>query len=464
MDSTTMKRRYTPEEKRHLIENLDIEVAHRTRQFEAWLSDRLEHFTMHQEGQIFRIPKQVRTMTMREFGQKYEGNIQLALRGYQKERLAAAGADATLGEIDKSMRKRKWVASQENEAEASGSSQPKDTDSQRLPKTARTLPPSPQKVAGSSTGPGTAQRARLLSNINKTPGTSRTMGRIPQLASPSKLKPPFNNTTSLHNPRPGSRPASPLKPSSSNPLINAAQQHRVPSSSSFNPTLPPKTPSFPPKQRQPDRTTMRLPRKDESMLSVNGSPLANPYEFGLGWFKGIEMAHMDTEEEDSADEHLANKGPSGARTLKRTKSNIVIRRDPSSMLSTNGLHSRTDSQASFYTASSQTTTSSSSSHSRENSQASMANTTRTNLESFRFPSNKQDSIEATPRPLPSHTRSFSALVAIPTKDGHLLEFDPLQTSPRALDALEGISDSAKKQAKIEMGRLIQAAVDKWTIR
>ena len=68
---------------------------------------------------------------MREFGKKYEGNIQSALRGYQKERLVAAGGDATLGEIDKSMRKRKWVASQETEPEPSGSSQPRDFDSQR---------------------------------------------------------------------------------------------------------------------------------------------------------------------------------------------------------------------------------------------------------------------------------------------------------------------------------------------
>lgn len=81
---------------------------------------------------------------------------------------------------------------------------------------------------------------------------------------------------------------------------------------------------------------------------------------------------------------------------------------------------------------------------------------------FRFPSS-QPHLEATPRPIPKHVRSFSALVAIPTKDGHLLEFDPLQTSPGALDALEGITDSAKKQARVEMGRLVQAAVDKWKI-
>ncbi|KDR82746.1 hypothetical protein GALMADRAFT_58145 [Galerina marginata CBS 339.88] len=466
MDLPSAKRQYSNEEKRQLIANLDIEVAHRTRQFEAWLADRLENFTIHQEGQVSRIPKQVRSMTLREFGTKYEGNIQLALRGFQKERLAAAGADATLGEIDKSMRKRKWVASQETEAEVPGSSQSKETDSHHTFKNARTVPPSPQKVAGSSTGPGTAQRSRLLSNTNKTPGAVcvRTMGRAP---SPQKSRPPFNNTTSTYNPRPPSRLASPLKHAASNPNISIqAPQNRLPSNSSFNPSLPPKTPILPTHRADQHNTTMRLPRKDENMLSVNGSPLANPYEFGLGWFKGVEMAQMDSEDDEISDERDAqNSGLNGGHTLKRSKSSIIIRRDPSVAFSANlnGLHSRTDSQASFYTASSQTT---SSSHSRENSQAAVlvGPQPQSNLEAFRFPTTKPNNSEATPRPLFKHTRSFSALVAIPTKDGHLLEFDPLQTSPGALDALEGITDSAKKQAKVEMGRLIQATVDKWKIR
>lgn len=68
---------------------------------------------------------------MREFGEKYEGNIQSALKGFQKERLTAAGGDATFGEIDKSMRKRKWVASQEAESELSGPRQPKEQETQR---------------------------------------------------------------------------------------------------------------------------------------------------------------------------------------------------------------------------------------------------------------------------------------------------------------------------------------------
>lgn len=198
------------------------------------------------------------------------------------------------------------------------------------------------------------------------------------------------------------------------------------------------------------------------MLSVNSSPLANPYEFGLGWFKGVEMAHLQSDDDELQDEPEGS--ATGDRTLKRMKSSIIVRRDPS-VIFPNGLHSRTESQASFYTASSSRTTSSS--HSRDNSQITELVTPKPQtLGAFRFPSAAQPTnanTDVTPRPAPSHNRTFSALVAIPTKDGHLLEFDPLQTSPRALDALEGISDSAKKQAKAEMGRLIQATVDKWKI-
>jgi hypothetical protein len=66
-------------------------------------------------------------MTMREFGEKYNGNVQEALRGVQREKMAAAGLDANFAEIDRSERKRKWVASQEVESEASGSGTPGDT-------------------------------------------------------------------------------------------------------------------------------------------------------------------------------------------------------------------------------------------------------------------------------------------------------------------------------------------------
>jgi hypothetical protein len=55
------------------------------------------------------------------------------------------------------------------------------------------------------------------------------------------------------------------------------------------------------------------------------------------------------------------------------------------------------------------------------------------------------------------------MVTVPLADGQLLEFDPLQASPGALDALEGITDSAKKHARDEMVKLVEAAVQRWKI-
>ncbi|KAF8895448.1 hypothetical protein BD779DRAFT_1609010 [Infundibulicybe gibba] len=442
MEPPHSNRKYTHEEKQQLLANLDIEVAHRTRQFESWLNDRLENFSMYQEGQVSRIPKQIRSMSMREFGGKYQANVQMALRGFQKERLMAAGGEAALGEIDKSTRKRKWIASQESEGEVSADGNPL-----KAAKNARTtVVASPKKKAGSSTGPGTAQRAHLLA-ANKTPNVSRSLSRIPASPSPQKGRPPFNGSTSSYISRPLGRPTSPLKHPSVRPS-GLPQTQRVPSSSTFNPLLPPKTPAYPRPPTQDGMPHTRLPRRDESMLSVNGSPLANPYELGMVWFSGVDDEGGDDDNSDGA--NMFNGG--GSRTLKRTKSNIRIRRDPSATYQStsnpkaiNGFHSRTNSQASLYPPSSQ---SSSSTESRENSQFATAPSTPPSRSQL-LPESRINYLDATHQPFHS--------------DGHLLEFDPLQTSPGTLDALEGITDSAKKQARLEMSRLVQAAVDKWKI-
>ncbi|KZV92708.1 hypothetical protein EXIGLDRAFT_749515 [Exidia glandulosa HHB12029] len=63
----------------------------------------------------------------------------------------------------------------------------------------------------------------------------------------------------------------------------------------------------------------------------------------------------------------------------------------------------------------------------------------------------------------SGDRGAVALVSVPTKDGQVIELDPLSASPSTIDALEGISDSAKKQAKDEMARLVHGALAKWSI-
>ena len=258
------------------------------------------------------------------------------------------------------------------------------------------------------------------------------MGRVP--ASPSPGKPTRPLTTQTHS----SRTAFPSKPHPT-PNTKPTRATRPPSTATFNPHLP-KTPGFPSMGSNNTNTNTnglptiaRPPRRHESMLSLNGSPLANPYELGLEWF-----AEGGGDSDEYGDGEIAE----GERR-KRTKS-IVVRRDPSFSFQTapmsNGhahAHAlrRTTSQSSIFPSSSQSAT-----------------------------SHPSKSHLTTPRAIPTpRVPSTTALVTIPTKDGHLLEFDPLQTSPGTLDALEGITNSAKKQAREEMGRLVQAAVSKWSI-
>ncbi|KAG7088490.1 hypothetical protein E1B28_012478 [Marasmius oreades] len=416
--------KYSDDEKKHLLANLEIEVAHRTRQLQSWLADRLEQFKLQQEGHVIRLPKQVRNMTMQEFGGKYNGSVEAAMKGLQRERLKASGSGEGIGEIDKSTRKRKWLAIQGAEEDGVD----RDGDA-RTSKNARMMQSSsPKKQTGPSTGSGTTQQhSRFLGA--KTPNKSRFLSSIPGSPSPQKppaFKPTLNRTTSSNSTSSNirsqvPRPLSPSKSSTglipnSRPPANynpGVPRSRVPTSSTFNPALPPEAPGYP-------TGSLRMPRMDEKMLSINGSPLANPL-----WYQPSGTT------DDGG-------GGDGGKRLKRTASNISIRRDPSFLT-----QPRPNSQASFATT-----------HSRNNSEATLISPSETQAFDGLPPKTPDTRY-------PTMTRSYS--VTISTKDGHLLEFDPLRTSPGALDALDGITDSAKKQAREEMGRLVQAAVDKWKV-
>ena len=76
-------------------------MTDRTRRFEDALSDMLVTFRSHQERLLVRLPKQVLSMTMREFGDVYNGDVKACLRGLQRDKHAPG-----LESITPSLRKR----------------------------------------------------------------------------------------------------------------------------------------------------------------------------------------------------------------------------------------------------------------------------------------------------------------------------------------------------------------------
>lgn len=164
-----------------------------------------------------------------------------------------------------------------------------------------------------------------------------------------------------------SRPTSPVKPSSFKPPTTT-----------FNPSIP-KTPTFP----------RRVVRKNEAVLSINGTPLVLPA--GTGTSRGNELSKVDEDEDE-------------VRVVKlvRGSNGIVVRRDPS-----------------------------------YNPSHSLASTTTA-----------------------VSTNSIGPTITVPTHRGQLLQFDPVAISPSSLDRLPGITDSAKKQAKEEMIKIVNG-LRKW---
>lgn len=169
------------------------------------------------------------------------------------------------------------------------------------------------------------------------------------------------------------------------------------------------------------------------MLSVNGSPLANPLTLDLnGWLSRVAEVDSDIEHDTST----STAATEAKKAHKRTNS-IIVRSTSQNSVNANGLHSRTNSQSSVAFSSGQA------SHSRLNSRDGFV-PVRSTLSS-------------------ESSHSLAAVVAVPTKDGHMLEFNPFETTPGEIDALEGISDGAKKQAKQDIARLVMQAVERWKI-
>ena len=161
-------------------------------------------------------------------------------------------------------------------------------------------------------------------------------------------------------------------------------------------------------------------------MSINGSPLSYPLN---GGYRDIQVP-IGEEDEDEA-----NSNP--LRRMHKRATSIVIRRDPSFFVPPEppgGDGSPSRPKSSQPNGHSHTM----SSLSRQPSQPSQTSSTDSRSQA-------------------------TALMRVPTEDGLILEFDPFLTAPSELEALEGISDSAKKQAKEDMARLVQEALAKWKI-
>lgn len=160
--ASTLSFKLSAEEKSALLDNLDIELTHRTAQFEASLQSSLEAFRLHAEAQLSRLPRAVREMSVREFVEVYGGNVERAVLGGQQ----SVGEETEDGKVGKEERKRKWVESiEEEKRRAKTGKLPTILFSHyHLTKyacglVARTNTPSPKKKIVSST----SSRARLVS-------------------------------------------------------------------------------------------------------------------------------------------------------------------------------------------------------------------------------------------------------------------------------------------------------------
>ena len=189
---STGKRGFTPKDKQKLLANLDIEgtviavqripsprdfpsaVEHRTKQLESWLSDAIESFRSRNEGFLSRIPRIVLGVKMRDLEAKYSGDILTCMKVLQMDRLAECATG-----VERSTKKRKWLAAQDADQE-------KDDESSRAVKNRqyKTLHFAPLTLLTTASARFSAATPRRMisaagylsptkSQLLKTPGTVR---------------------------------------------------------------------------------------------------------------------------------------------------------------------------------------------------------------------------------------------------------------------------------------------------
>ncbi|KAF8311062.1 hypothetical protein DL93DRAFT_2169281 [Clavulina sp. PMI_390] len=251
--SYASSRALSQREKEKILQLYDMELESRLSDLRAHLDAKLADLLMHSNNQITRLPPSVRTVTLREFGEKYNGELNALVRGMASLNVLRNNP------VPPSVGKRKrHDAANEKEDEAEN----------RKTKTARQAPDSPQKPLPPRTAHGTpGPRVRAVSANAATTASSSARqfaSRPPQIAGPSSTY-PSASASSSHHVRSVSQSQAQSKTSQ--------QQQQIPfphSSSTFDP----------PRTSKPLPAYPRPMRPDEVILSENGSPVANPFSGG----------------------------------------------------------------------------------------------------------------------------------------------------------------------------------------
>ncbi|KAF9778670.1 hypothetical protein BJ322DRAFT_482112 [Thelephora terrestris] len=291
--SSAGKRSFTLKDKQKLLANLDIEVEHRTKQLEAWLSDAIESFRSRNEGYLSRIPRIVLGVKMRDLEAKYNGDVLTCMKILQMDRLAEGAAG-----VERSTKKRKWLAAQDADPERSD-------ESSRAVKNPRISAATPRKMI-----PVAGYLSPTKSHLLRTPGTQRKVPPRPPLRGPSP---------NVRNGRIATAKARSSPPSKTSATPQSSR--RPPSSATFNPAISNGAPLYP--KHHLDSLQQRGELAGQTRYFVNGGELPGVRE--------------ETEYE-------SNKNGGVGSTLRRVNS-ITIRRQPSSLDFHSNFHPRPNQQA-----------------------------------------------------------------------------------------------------------------------
>ncbi|KAG8907091.1 hypothetical protein FRB99_005346 [Tulasnella sp. 403] len=240
------KGKHTDATKETILRNFDLEVNDRLNRIKKRLEEDISDFHARYSSLVTSIPRGLRHVTVEDFLAKYGGSFQRYAEGVARIR-AMEGVNV---DIEASARKRKQVAEETVEGPPKGT------------KAARVAPPSPLKLKDVDATPK-ASRVFGPRTPAKAPGVG--MNKVPF---PSSSQPHLASGRVLHNQKAPLRQASTNIPSPKR-TTSTHSNVRPPSLTSFNPTLP-KTPAYP----QP-----RPMRRDDTLLSANGSPITNPWSF-----------------------------------------------------------------------------------------------------------------------------------------------------------------------------------------